>query len=164
MEAVNGKNYMLTVSPEGEMINGQRMYEEGTEIQVSAISGEIFSFTSWEDGTTNATRTLTMNTNTTVTANFSNVPYIVGWDFYQSGRVNRPADMANETSNQACSPNDLPSSAQQRSLHTRCAGTGFAARGGSPEFCRAARRAGARGAVGLVARRHSDLRCNSASA
>lgn len=100
MEAVNGKNYMLTVSPEGEMINGQRMYEEGTEIQVSAISGEIFSFTSWEDGTTNATRTLTMNTNTTVTANFSNVPYIVGWDFYQSGRENRPADMANETSNQ----------------------------------------------------------------
>lgn len=100
MEAVNGKNYMLTVSPEGEMINGQRMYEEGTEIQVSAISGEIFSFTSWEDGTTNATRTLTMNANTTVTANFSNVPYIVGWDFYQSGRENRPADMANETSNQ----------------------------------------------------------------
>lgn len=40
----------------------------------------------------------------------------------------------NETSNQACSPNDLPSSAQQRSLHTRCAGTGFAARGGSPSF------------------------------
>lgn len=100
MVAENGKDYMMTVTPEGEMINGQRMYEEGTEVQVSAISGDIFSFTSWEDGTTNATRTFTMNANTTVTANFSNVPYIVGWDFYTSGNQSRQADMANTTDNQ----------------------------------------------------------------
>lgn len=99
MLAENGKDYMLGVTPEGTTINGQRMYEAGTDVQVVASSGTIFSFLNWEDGTTNATRNLTINANTTVTATFSNVPYIVGWDFYQAGNSSRPADMANETTN-----------------------------------------------------------------
>ena len=93
---VDGTNdYMVTVSPAGTEVEGKQMYEEGTAVQLTANQYEgLVTFTNWSDGTTDASKLITMNDNVTLTANYSESDIIAGWDFYTAGNNGRKADFA----------------------------------------------------------------------
>lgn len=87
--------YQVQPSPAGTMIDGKRMYEEGTTVTLTAVSNPIVKFTSWADGQSASEITITMDADyTDIVANYDAVDYIVGWDFMQSGSNGRAADFA----------------------------------------------------------------------
>ena len=73
---------LVKMEPEGHIVNGIRHYEEGTEVKITAVNNRILTFTNWEDYSTETVRTVVMDTDKDITANFSACDYIVGWDFY----------------------------------------------------------------------------------
>jgi pectin methylesterase-like acyl-CoA thioesterase len=93
-------SYMVAVSPVATVQNGQNMYESGTTVTLTASNNPITTFTNWSTGETNATKTLSMTQDQTISASFSSVDYIVGWDLYKSGGSSRPADFYSSTDNQ----------------------------------------------------------------
>ena len=50
-------------------------YESGQTVSVTATPQGEYVFTSWSDGNTNATRTITISSNSTLTANFEKRKY-----------------------------------------------------------------------------------------
>lgn len=84
-------DYQVQPAPAGEMIDGKRMYEEGTTVTLTAISNPIVKFASWDDGQTSSEIKVTMDGDQSLTANFDAIDYIAGWDFYQAGN-GRAAD------------------------------------------------------------------------
>lgn len=77
-----GKNYMVNISPAGTMVNGSRMYLEGTNVTLTASGNPILNFSNWGTGETNNVLAVTMNGNKSITATYNAADYIVGWDFY----------------------------------------------------------------------------------
>ena len=65
-------NYTLTVSAgEGGSVSTEGgEYEEGTEVTVRATPDEGYKFVSWSDGSTTNPLTYTLNSNTSISANF----------------------------------------------------------------------------------------------
>lgn len=60
------------VSPEGAgTVNGAGTYEEGSTITIEAIANEGYSFSEWNDGSTQNPRTITVNNNMSFTAYFT---------------------------------------------------------------------------------------------
>jgi Pectin methylesterase len=96
-----GQSYMISASPAGTTVNGQTMYEEGTNVSLTASNNGILTFNNWLTGETNSTLPIVMNQNQNITAVYSAVDYIVGWDFYKSGASGRPADFYSTSDNQA---------------------------------------------------------------
>lgn len=93
-------DYMVAVEPEGELINGIRYYEAGTEVKVTASNNRILSFTNWEDNNTALSRNLVMDDAKKVVANYACEDYIVGWDFhFDEPASDRPADFCVESDN-----------------------------------------------------------------
>lgn len=90
------KDYMVNLSPAPEIIDGKNMYEEGTEVTLTANSNDIISFNNWSNGETNAETQVIMDGDKDMTATFSAKDYIVAWDFYQEGKEGRTADFAAE--------------------------------------------------------------------
>lgn len=88
------KDYMVTLSPAPEMVEGKKMYEEGTEVTLTATGNDIIDFNNWSNGETTAEIKTTMNADQAFTATFSAKDYIVAWDFYQEGKEGRTADFA----------------------------------------------------------------------
>lgn len=88
------KDYMVTLSPAPEMVDGKKMYEEGTEVTLTATGNDIIDFNNWSNGETIAEIKTTMNADQAFTATFSAKDYIVAWDFYQEGKEGRTADFA----------------------------------------------------------------------
>ena len=88
------KDYMVSATPVPTIVNGKNMYEEGTEVTLTASSNDILTFTNWNDGETGAERKIKMNADQAFTATFSAKDYIVAWDFYQEGKEGRTADFA----------------------------------------------------------------------
>jgi len=95
------KSQMVTATPAGTVVNGQTMYEEGTTVTLVAANNPILTFTNWLTGETNATLVVPMTQNQTITAVYSAVDYIVGWDLYKAGGSSRPADFSSSTDNDA---------------------------------------------------------------
>jgi len=92
---------LLTVEPTGNLVDGVHYYEEGTQVKLTAINNKILTFTNWEDNTTDQERTVTMDGEKDVTANFSACDYIVAWDLYDMTlRQDRAADYASDSENQ----------------------------------------------------------------
>lgn len=87
-------DYMVSATPAPTIVNGKNMYEEGTEVTLTASSNDILTFTNWNDGETGAERKIKMNADQAFTATFSAKDYIVAWDFYQEGKEGRTADFA----------------------------------------------------------------------
>ena len=85
-------DYMVALSPEPTDVDGVDMYEEGTVVTLTATGNEILTFTNWSDGQTSAEISVTMDEDKTLTATFSAIDFIVGWDFYTSGSSGRLAD------------------------------------------------------------------------
>ena len=91
---------LVQISPEGTIIDGKRMYEEGDEVKLTAQNNKIMTFVGWEDNTTNPERTVKMTAEQNLTANFSAVDYIVGWDlYYDQPATNRVADYKSDSEN-----------------------------------------------------------------
>ena len=96
-------DYMIELSPEPYLSGNKKMYEEGTTVTLTATNNKIFTFTSWSDGTTANSTTVTMNGNQAITANYEAVDYIAGWDFYKSGCDGRSADFFAKNENESAS-------------------------------------------------------------
>lgn len=90
------KDYMISASPVPTIVEGKNMYEEGTEVTLTASSNDILTFTNWNDGETGAERKINMNADQSFTAAYSAKDFIAGWDFYKSAREGRTADFAAE--------------------------------------------------------------------
>lgn len=90
------KDYMISASPVPTVVEGKNMYEEGTEVSLTANSNYILTFTNWNDGETGAERKIKMNADKAYTAAYSAKDFIAGWDFYKSAREGRTADFAAE--------------------------------------------------------------------
>lgn len=92
--------HMVTVEPEGHVVDGVHQYENGTEVKLTATNNKILTFISWDDNTTNPERTIKMDGDKQVTANYSAADYIVGWDFYEdTPKSERAADFKSDTEN-----------------------------------------------------------------
>lgn len=89
-------DYMVSATPAPTVVDGKNMYEEGTEVSLTANSNYILTFTNWNDGETGAERKIKMNANQAYTAAYSAKDFIAGWDFYKSAREGRTADFAAE--------------------------------------------------------------------
>lgn len=90
------KNYMISASPVPTVVEGKNMYEEGTEVTLTASSNDILTFTNWNDGETGAERKINMNADQSFTAAYSSKDFIAGWDFYKEAKSGRAADFAAE--------------------------------------------------------------------
>ncbi|MEH2871693.1 Ig-like domain-containing protein [Segatella copri] len=90
------KDYMVSATSAPTVVNGKNMYEEGTEVTLTASSNDILTFTNWNDGETGAERKINMNADQSFTAAYSAKDFIAGWDFYKSAREGRTADFAAE--------------------------------------------------------------------
>ena len=73
---------LIQFLPVGNYVDGVHYYEEGTDVKITALNNRILTFTGWEDNTTEAERTVKMDGEKNLTANFSATDYIVGWDLY----------------------------------------------------------------------------------
>lgn len=92
--------HMVTMKPEGKVVNGVHYYEEGTDVKLVASNNKILTFTNWEDNTTQAERIVTMDSEKKIVANYSACDYIVAWDLHNlSARQDVAADFASETEN-----------------------------------------------------------------
>lgn len=90
------KDYMVSATPAPTVVNGKNMYEEGTEVTLTASSNDILTFTNWNDGETGAERKINMNADQSFTAAYSAKDFIAGWDFYKAAKSGRAADFAAE--------------------------------------------------------------------
>jgi pectin methylesterase-like acyl-CoA thioesterase len=97
------KDYLISFSPEGEIIDNKRMYENGTNVTITAKSNPILTFTNWDNGETSADLSITINETSNITATYSAKDYIVGWDFYLPGSQGRAADFYAQDINQSSS-------------------------------------------------------------
>ena len=101
MKREGGANENLVqFSPVGNYVDGTHYYEEGTEVKLTALNNRILTFTGWEDNSTNAERTILMDSEKDVTATFSAADYIVGWDlYYDQPAKDRVADYKADSEN-----------------------------------------------------------------
>ena len=101
VKLTNGaRSNLVKIEPEGNIVDGKHQYEIGTEVKLTAQNNKIMTFTGWEDNTTTTERVITMNSDTTITANFATDDYIVGWDLYDdSPKTERAADYKSDTEN-----------------------------------------------------------------
>ena len=91
---------LVQLQPEGYVVDGVHWYETGTDVKLTACNNRILTFTAWEDNSTEMERTVRMDGEKNITANFSCVDYIVGWDLYydQPGK-DRAADYKADSEN-----------------------------------------------------------------
>lgn len=86
--------YMVQPVPVPTVVNGKNMYEEGTTVTLTASNNNILTFTNWSDGTSNSELVLNMTENKNITAVYSIIDFVAGWDFYKAGGNGRKADFA----------------------------------------------------------------------
>ncbi len=91
-----GKDYMISYSPAYTLVDGKKMYEEDTNVTVTAASNEVVKFGSWSDGQTSAEIVCKMTEDLSLTATYSASDFIAIWDFYQPGNNGRIADFSAE--------------------------------------------------------------------
>ena len=94
-------DYMVQATPAPTMVNGKGMYEEGTKVALTASSNAILTFNSWSDGQTSSEIEVAMDKDVALTASYSALDYIVGWDFYRAGNNGRVADFYSTPDNEA---------------------------------------------------------------
>lgn len=97
------KDYMISVSPSPTIIETKKMYEDGTNVTLNAGNNSLFTFNNWGTGETNAQLVVNMNSDKEITAVYSSVDYIAGWDFYYAGGSSRTADFYSNPDNQVSS-------------------------------------------------------------
>ena len=100
MENIYGNANLVTIVPEGVMVDGVRSYEAGTDVKLTVNNNKILSFIGWEDGNTNAERIIRMDGEKNLTVNYAAADYIVAWDLYQDEpKSERAADYKSNPEN-----------------------------------------------------------------
>ena len=93
-------DYFISVAPSPVMVGGKKMYEEGTNVTLTAANNDVLNFLKWEDNSTNASRVITMDGDKNAIATYSARDYIVGWDlFSETPKSDRPADFFSNDDN-----------------------------------------------------------------
>lgn len=87
-------DYMVQPDIAPVIVDNKKMYEEGTEVTLTASSNEILTFTNWSNGESSADIKFVMNADQAITAHYSAKDYIVAWDMYKTGNNGRKADFA----------------------------------------------------------------------
>lgn len=101
VNVMNGAaDYMVAVSPEGNIVDGKLRYEEGALVTLTASENQLFSFNNWSTGESNAVTSVSMTADVEIDAVYSALDYIVGWDFYKAGSIGRPADFYSKEENE----------------------------------------------------------------
>ena len=91
---------LVQLQPEGHVVDGVHWYETGTDVKLTACNNRILTFTAWEDNSTEMERTVRMDGEKNITANFSCVDYIVGWYlYYDQPAKDRAADYKADSEN-----------------------------------------------------------------
>ena len=88
------KDYMVEWSPAATEVDGKKMYEEGTELTLTANSNDVITFTGWSDGETSSEKKFAVTKDVTLDASYAAADFIVAWDFWQKGSTGRVADFA----------------------------------------------------------------------
>lgn len=85
---------LIDVQPAGIIIAGQLSFPLNTEITLTANNNLFSTFDHWQNNDSKAITTFIIKNDTSVTAFYQPVTYIVGWDLYGSepGNRNRVAD------------------------------------------------------------------------
>ncbi len=100
MENSYGNANLVSISPEGYVVNGIHHYEEGTDVKLTVNNNKILSFTGWEDKSTNAERIVRMDGEKSLTVNYAVADYIVAWDLYlDEPKSDRAADYRSSSEN-----------------------------------------------------------------
>lgn len=86
--------YMVDPQPAPVVVDGKNMYEEGTTVTLTASSNPILTFTNWSDGQSSSEISIVMDGDKAITANYSVIDFVVGWDFHRAGNNGRVADFA----------------------------------------------------------------------
>ena len=89
-------DYMVALSPEPTLVGGKMMYEEGTNVMLTASSNPILTFTHWGTGETATELAVKMTEDKTLAAYYDAVDYVAGWDFHKTGNNGRKADFYSE--------------------------------------------------------------------
>jgi pectin methylesterase-like acyl-CoA thioesterase len=97
------KDYMVAITPAPTMVGGQRMYEDGVNVTLAAANNPILTFNNWASGETSPQLVVPMTANREVTAVYSAVDFIAGWDFYNPGNNGRTADFFSNDDNEVSS-------------------------------------------------------------
>ena len=93
---------LVQYQPEGNYVDGIHYYEEGTDVVLTAVNNRIMTFTGWDGDATGTAQKceVKMTGEKNVTANFSAVDYIVGWDlYYDQPAKDRAADYKADSEN-----------------------------------------------------------------
>ena len=93
---------LVQYQPEGNYVDGIHYYEEGTDVVLTAVDNRIMTFTGWDGDATGTAQKceVKMTGERNVTANFSAVDYIVGWDlYYDQPAKDRAADYKADSEN-----------------------------------------------------------------
>ncbi len=99
--AGGANDYMVSYLPEGTMVDGLRMYEEGINVTMTAVNNPVLTFANWSSGETSTDLTVNMNEEKNITAYYSALDFVVGWDFYERGNSGRVADFYSKDENQS---------------------------------------------------------------
>ena len=69
----DGKSILSLTAGTGGSVSGAGTYDTGSSVEITATPDSGYTFTSWSDGSTDATRTVTVSSATSLTASFSAV-------------------------------------------------------------------------------------------
>lgn len=88
-----------TISPAGKD-GAFSVYENGTNVMITAVENDIVKFSNWSDGSTSLSTSVVMNENKTVTGTYANQTFIAGWTFKNDQYANpRVAELYSKVEN-----------------------------------------------------------------
>lgn len=86
----NPGSYRVTLTAEPEemgTVTGAGLYAQGTEVEISATPNTGYHFVNWSDENTEATRTITLTKDTTLTATFAPNLYAITFNNYNGEQL-----------------------------------------------------------------------------
>jgi len=89
---------VFTASDGGSVSTEGGSYEKGTKINVTATAEDGYVFDSWSDGNTDNPREITVNSNLSLTANFTKIIYSLTVNIEGEGSVEQEVVVQNSTS------------------------------------------------------------------
>ncbi len=87
-------DYMVQWNPAPTVVDGKKMYEEGTKVALTTTNNRILTFAGWSNDETASEIVVDMTQDVTLTARYEAVDFIAGWDFILRGGDGRVADFA----------------------------------------------------------------------
>lgn len=111
--------HMVVLSPAPTIINGKNMYEEGQKVTATALNNDILTFSNWNTGETSSSIDIFMNSDVDITATYSAIDYIVGWDFYEPGGNSRVADFFSTNDNDVTTMVMIDATGKEKGFYLR---------------------------------------------